>query len=140
MWLHFILYKLLEQTVWPSALKPPPRKQKDAHARWKRANDLEHVLLRVQELLDPGVVCEEERGLKSASQLVGLALEEGWLDVGDVVGEEVVDAKVEGKEGERRLVEDMARLDLKLDSTDELAEGGTTVEPQRQRPRTRRKR
>lgn len=88
-WLHYTLHTLLEVLLWPSSTKAPPRKKNAGadHARWKRANDLEHVLLRVQELLDPGVVCGVE-GLGSAGALVGLALEEGWLDVRNVVGEE----------------------------------------------------
>lgn len=86
-WMHFILYKLLEQVVWPSAVKAPARKCKEGYARWKYGNDLEHILLRVQDLLDPGALCQSEDGLRSASDLVRLALEEGWLDVEDVVGE-----------------------------------------------------
>lgn len=84
-WLHFILYQLLEQIDWPSATKAPQRSQKPKHAEWKRANDLEHILLRVQELLDPGALCEND--LRSASDLVGLALRECWLSEEDVIGE-----------------------------------------------------
>ncbi|RMX72295.1 hypothetical protein D0869_14763 [Hortaea werneckii] len=84
-WLHFILYKLLEQLDWPSATKAPPRKKKPAHyAVWKRANDLEHKLLRTQELLDPDVICQGD--LMSCTDLVALALGEGWLDEADIVG------------------------------------------------------
>lgn len=84
-WLHFILYKLLEQLDWPSATKAPPRKKKPAdYAIWKRANDLEHKLLRTQELLDPEVICQGD--LTSCTDLVALALGEGWLDEADIVG------------------------------------------------------
>ena len=88
-WLHYLLHSLLEALAWPSATRPPVKKRNAGKdfAVWKRANDLEHVLLRIQELLDPAVICASE-GLVSAGALVGLALEEGWLDVGDVVGEE----------------------------------------------------
>ncbi|KAK3623938.1 hypothetical protein LTR56_021299 [Elasticomyces elasticus] len=85
-WLHYLLFTLLEQLLWPSARKAPPKKQKGgaAHAEWKRANDLEHKLLKVQTLLDPETgLCKN--GLRSASDVVGLALTEGWLDVADVV-------------------------------------------------------
>ncbi|KAK5685420.1 hypothetical protein LTS10_003498 [Elasticomyces elasticus] len=85
-WLHYLLFTLLEQLLWPSARKAPPKKQKGgaAHAEWKRANDLEHKLLKVQTLLDPETgLCKN--GLRSASDIVGLALTEGWLDVADVV-------------------------------------------------------
>ena len=83
-WLHFVLYKLLEQVEWPSATKAPAKKAKREHAVWKRANDLEHVLLRLQELLDPSVICKND--VASSRGLIGLALNEGWLDVEDVVG------------------------------------------------------
>ncbi|KAF2770462.1 hypothetical protein EJ03DRAFT_326360 [Teratosphaeria nubilosa] len=87
-WLHFVLYKLLEQVRWPSKQKAPPKKSRPSeHAEWKRANDLEHKLLRVQNLLDPDTVCERESSVRSASDLVSLALTEGWLDFEDVVGE-----------------------------------------------------
>ena len=83
-WLHFVLYKLLEQISWPSAAKAPAKKRRKEYSRWRRANELEGILLRVQELLDPGVLDAE--GLRSTSDLVGLALEEEWLGVEDVVG------------------------------------------------------
>ncbi|GAB1740387.1 hypothetical protein NU219Hw_g5493t1 [Hortaea werneckii] len=109
-WLHFILYKLLEQLDWPSATKAPPRKKKAAdYAVWKRANDLEHKLLRVQELLDPDVICQGD--LTSCTDLVALALGEGWLDEADIVGvgavgeaedDEVLCEKEVGEEAEER--------------------------------------
>ncbi|KAI7286629.1 hypothetical protein KC345_g1055 [Hortaea werneckii] len=108
-WLHFILYKLLEQLDWPSATKAPPRKKNPAdYAVWKRANDLEHKLLRTQELLDPDVICQGD--LTSCTDLVALALGEGWLDEADIVGvgagggveeaDEVVREKEVGEEAE----------------------------------------
>ncbi|KAF2171906.1 hypothetical protein M409DRAFT_63447 [Zasmidium cellare ATCC 36951] len=84
-WLHLVLYKLLEQLEWPSAMKAPSKKTRKVEWRaWKRANDLEHVLLKVQELLDPGAICTNE--IWSAGDLVLLALCEGWLDAQDVIG------------------------------------------------------
>lgn len=118
-WLHFILYKLLEQLDWPSAAKAPPKKRKPEHAMWKRANDLEHKLLKIQSLLDPEILCTG--ALRSASDIVGLALTEGWLDEADVVGEaadgdEAVDVDVQG-EGE--LVEDFTHLQIRVDVMEE---------------------
>ena len=84
-WLHFVLYKLLEQVHWPSTSKAPAKRLKAQHAMWKRANDLEHKLLGVQILLDPeDGLCKNE--LRSASDLIGLALSEAWLDESDVAG------------------------------------------------------
>lgn len=84
-WLHFMLYKLLEQMQWPSSKRAPPKRMKEKHKLWKRACDLEYVLSKVQELLDPGAICEN--GLRSARDLVVLAIEEQWLDCIDVVGQ-----------------------------------------------------
>lgn len=82
-WQHFALFKLLEQVSWPSATKAPPRRQKEEHAKWKRANDLEHILRRVRQLLDPARLCRDE--LRSASDLIALALRECWLDYENIV-------------------------------------------------------
>jgi len=95
-WLHYILYSLLESMTWPSSLKAPAKKidskPNQAHAEWKRANDLEFVLLRVQELLCPETgICKNE--MRSASDLVALTLEESWLDVEDVIACHGVEAK-----------------------------------------------
>lgn len=118
-WLHYTLHTLLEALLWPSSTKAPARKKNAGadHTRWKRANDLEHVLLRVQELLDPGEVCGIE-GLGSAGALVGLAIEEGWLDVRDVIGEE------EGDEDGEELVGRVEGLRIDCDS-DVVGEGET---------------
>ena len=89
-WLHLVLYKLLEQIDWPSAKKKPPSKKKpEEFATWKRENDLEHILLKVQDLLDPNAVCAN--GIRSATDLVAFAVGEGWLDVEDVVGRDEID-------------------------------------------------
>lgn len=88
-WLHLVLYKLLEQMQWPSSKRAPAKKMKEKHKVWKRACDLEYVLSRVQELLDPEAICEN--GIRSARDLVVLAIEEEWLDCMDVVGEDVED-------------------------------------------------
>lgn len=84
-WLHLVLYKLLEQMQWPSSKRAPAKKMKEKHKLWKRACDLEFVLSKVQELLDPGAICEN--GIRSARDLVVLAIEEEWLDCMDVVGQ-----------------------------------------------------
>ncbi|KAH9839612.1 hypothetical protein Tdes44962_MAKER08067 [Teratosphaeria destructans] len=131
-WLHFVLYKLLEQVRWPSKQKAPPKKSKPReHAAWKRANDLEHKLLRVQNLLDPETVCARESPIRSASDLVDLALTEGWLDVADVVGEVSVGdgdcgeraEGVESVEGETgyssELCEKLAGLKVRVDLIEE---------------------
>ncbi|CAK4034053.1 hypothetical protein DOTSEDRAFT_52281 [Lecanosticta acicola] len=89
-WLHLVLYKLLEQIDWPSARKAPSKKAKRAeHAVWKRSCELEKILLKAQDLLDPDEVCSN--GINSASHLVLTALTGGWLDVEDVAGHEMAD-------------------------------------------------
>lgn len=86
-WLHYVLFMLLEQMSWPSSVKAPSKKHKpEAHARWKRARELEDALLRVQEALDPGWLGEEE-SLGRSGEIVAWAVEEGWLRVEDVVGD-----------------------------------------------------
>lgn len=87
-WLHYVLFMLLEQMFWPSSVKAPSKKTKpEAHARWKRARELENALLRVQEALDPGWLGEEE-SLGRSGEIVAWAVEEGWLRVEDVVGDD----------------------------------------------------
>lgn len=78
-WLHFILHKLGEQIEWPSSANSI----QDSEAAQK-AEELEAALLKVTRLLDPEEM--PQTGLKSASDLVVLALEEGWLDKEDVQG------------------------------------------------------
>lgn len=102
-WLHLVLYKLLEQVDWPSAMKAPPKTKKEEWKQWKRANDLEHVLLKVQDLLDPGVICGND--IWSAGDLVLLALCEGWLDAQDVMGH--------GEGDESALVSQLEGLELR---------------------------
>ena len=135
-WLHFVLYKLLEQVDWPSAVKAPPKKRKEEHSTWKRANDLEHKLLKVQSLLDPELLCQGE--LRSASDIVGLALTEGWLDAQDVMGEdgEDEDASVEV---ESDLVEDFTHLQIKVDVMEEHGLEVAEKEAKAVQRRTRRK-
>jgi serine/threonine-protein kinase haspin len=82
-WLHFILYKLLEFVAWPSAAKAPSRRDQVSHATWKRANDLEYVLGRVGEILEMSSLFD--RNIRSASDFVLHAISEGWLDQEDVV-------------------------------------------------------
>ena len=78
-WLHFVLHKLAEQIEWPSSGK---HIQDDVAAR--RAEELEAALLKVNRLLDPEEM--PQTGLRCASDLVVLALDEGWLDKEDVQG------------------------------------------------------
>lgn len=86
-WLHYVLFMMLEQMYWPSSSKAPSKKSKpEAHARWKRASELEKALLRVQEMLDPGWL-GEEGSLSRSGEIVAWAVEEGWLRVEDVVGD-----------------------------------------------------
>lgn len=84
-WLHFVLFKLLEGLEWPSAACSGRKKGvgRVERARAKRALELEEVLVIVRDCLDPGV---EVGLLGSASELVGIALTEAWLRVEDVVG------------------------------------------------------
>ena len=87
-WLHYMLFMLLEQMSWPSSVKAPSKKNKpEAHARWKKARELENALLRVQEALDPGWLGEEE-SLGRSGEIVAWAVEEGWLRVEDVMGDD----------------------------------------------------
>jgi serine/threonine-protein kinase haspin len=86
-WLHYVLFMLLEQMHWPSSVKAPSKKSKpEAHARWKRARELENALLQVQESLDPGWL-GEEGSLARSGEIIAWAVEEGWLRVEDVVGD-----------------------------------------------------
>jgi serine/threonine-protein kinase haspin len=87
-WLHFVLYGLLEGMEWVGGKRGP--KAKKTREVWKRGCELEGVLGRVQEMLDPGSI-GGEAGVASARDLVLMAVEEGWLDLGDVVGENGVD-------------------------------------------------
>lgn len=84
-WLHYILYMLLEQMSWPAKKAPSKKTRPLEHARWQRAKELEAALLRVQEELDPGWL-GEEGSLGRSGEIVAWAVEEGWLGVGDVVG------------------------------------------------------
>lgn len=91
-WLHFVLYMLLEQLEWPSSMKAPSAKAKktakgkEEDRLYKRAIELEQVLLHVQDQVDPNVLGSEDSMVWRASDLVGLALEQGWLEEEDVMG------------------------------------------------------
>lgn len=117
-WLHFVLYKLLEQVSWPSAIKAPARKRKEEHAVWKRANDLEHKLLKIQSLLDPEVLCKDVEGVESASDIVGLALTEGWLDEADIMGGDG-EVEAEAGVGSDELVDELTHLQLNIDDVEQ---------------------
>ncbi|TIA50567.1 hypothetical protein D6C79_02978 [Aureobasidium pullulans] len=84
-WLHFVLHKLAEQIEWPSS----GNHIQDSQAA-QRAEELEAALLKVNRLLDPEEM--PQTGLRSASDLVVLALDEGWLDKEDVQGRETAPA------------------------------------------------
>ncbi|SMY22623.1 unnamed protein product [Zymoseptoria tritici ST99CH_1A5] len=91
-WLHLILYNLLEQMEW-SGKKVKPSGSKKDRALVKRRKQLEKILLRMQELLDPGEVCGN--GIWAAGDLVAMAVGEGWLGVEDVVGDGVDQTELE---------------------------------------------
>lgn len=113
-WLHFVLYMLLEQMHWPSSAKAPNKRYKrEEHARWKRARELEDALLRVQEVLDPEVI-GQEGSLGRSGEIVAWAVEQGWLGIGDVVGEggEFEEFGEEGDDGDE-LARQMEELALK---------------------------
>jgi serine/threonine-protein kinase haspin len=80
-WLHFVLHKLAEQIEWPSSGK----RYHNSEAA-QRAEELEAALLKVNRLLDPEEM--PQTGLRCASDLVVLALDQGWLDKEDVQGRE----------------------------------------------------
>ncbi|KAI4724492.1 hypothetical protein E4T49_07766 [Aureobasidium sp. EXF-10728] len=80
-WLHFVLHKLAEQIEWPSS----GNRIQDSEAA-QRAEELEAALLKVNQLLDPEEM--PQTGLRCASDLVVLALDQGWLDKEDVQGRE----------------------------------------------------
>ncbi|KAF2716299.1 hypothetical protein K431DRAFT_289525 [Polychaeton citri CBS 116435] len=98
-WLHYVLYKLLEQIDWPSAIGPKAiLKQKHGsreRKEWRRACDLESALLNVRELLEPEALERHATGdscygtISSAGELVSFAVSEGWLDVEDIVGQDL---------------------------------------------------
>jgi serine/threonine-protein kinase haspin len=124
-WLHYILFMLLEQMAWPSSAKAPSKKTKPvAHARWKKARELEDALLRVQEALDPEWL-GEEGSLGRSGEIVAWAVEEGWLKVEDVVGDggEFEEFGEELGEEEDELVRGLEGLALRADE-----EGGEVVE------------
>jgi serine/threonine-protein kinase haspin len=80
-WLHYVLHQLGEQIAWPSAGNGGTQ---GGQAAVQRAKELEAGLVRVSQLLEPEEMAHS--GLRSASDLVVLALNEGWLDKEDVQG------------------------------------------------------
>jgi len=86
-WLHFVLYKLLEQIEWPSdeaEREASEGEAGEAESTRPRSLELETALRKVEALLDPEAM--PRSGLRSAADLVALALAERWLDVEDVLG------------------------------------------------------
>lgn len=102
-WLHFILYKLLEQLEWPSTTFSSA----DDDCLVEKANQLEHAFVRMQNLLDPHEL--PNSGLRSAGDLVRLAISEGWLDEQDVKGSAPILTK--GKKRKGRVAKDMKKRD-----------------------------
>ena len=87
LWLHFVLYKLMEQLIeWPSSV-PARRRKQLSKVRHKAATDVEQKLQHLWELLDLEHMrewwCDE--GMASATGLVEWAVAEGWLSQEDVL-------------------------------------------------------
>lgn len=103
-WLHFVLYKFFEQIQWPSedssAIEAKLAKGESKEKAMEQALRLEHVLSRLEELLDLEYL--PESGLHSVRDLIGLALEQGWLEERDVIGEALVPAPQRKKSTNRR--------------------------------------
>jgi serine/threonine-protein kinase haspin len=99
LWAHFILYKLLRHVEnlnnKPEHLSLEELMRNmdqsagpvDAAKVQKKALRLSKILQKVEILLEPAAL-GKEKSLGSVKELVVLALEKGWLDPGDVVGEE----------------------------------------------------
>lgn len=85
LWLHFVLFKLLENMTWPSCAllldRVPQRERKGAR---RRALKLEKIFGQLQNLLEPEALSSS--GLGSVKDLVAVALTEGWLEEEDVLG------------------------------------------------------
>jgi len=79
-WLHFVLRQLSEHVYWPSRQERPGKES----AAYKRSVELESALQKVSDMLEPEQL--PRSGLRSAADLVALALNEKWLDVEDVLG------------------------------------------------------
>ena len=92
-------------------------------------------MLRVQELLYPELLCKNE--IRSASDLVGLALSEGWINVEDVVGEGV--DEVEEALDEASLTDQFENLTLEKDHTLSMIEVIPKAEAAVLKARTRRR-
>lgn len=92
LWLHFVLFKLLEDMTWPScALLLDRVPQKERKGARRRALKLEKILGQLQNLLEPEAL--RSSGLGSVKDLVALALVEGWLEEEDVLGLGVEEGK-----------------------------------------------
>ena len=86
-WLHFVLYKLTEQLIeWPSSI-PAKRRQRSNEKEHTSALATEQMIHHLWRLLDLEHMKEwwSDEGLASATGLVHWAVEEGWLDQGDVL-------------------------------------------------------
>ena len=97
-WLHFVLHKLLEQVEWPSS-SMVDQDSAGIACWWQRSCELETALQRTQSLLDPQEL--PDSSLRSACDLISLALAEKWLDVEDVVGKKTYVGKKRGQMKER---------------------------------------
>lgn len=126
-WLHFLLYKLTEQLVeWPSSCTSPayaPGREK-ARRVGEKALELENRLHELTGLLDLHEMKnrKETMGLESAKDLVGWAVEEGWLSEAEALGippKGLTDGTHDGA-----LVDDLTeRLDQQLDISNEGRRG-----------------
>lgn len=87
-WLHFLLFRLTKNLRWT---KPNDKTRFDepgdslASEMRALAKRLERIVKECRQLLEPARLLGS--GLGSATDLVRLALDEGWLDVGDVTGD-----------------------------------------------------
>ncbi|KAF2184058.1 hypothetical protein K469DRAFT_709941 [Zopfia rhizophila CBS 207.26] len=96
-WLHFLLFKLLQNLTFPSSVRAEKVTQQveeterevlDKKTVHKKAVKLERVLRKVEAWLEPEVLGKED-GLGCVRDLIVVALEEGWLGEEDVVGDGV---------------------------------------------------
>ena len=93
-WLHFILYKLTEQLLWPSSCKKGKKGSARERMILTKALQLEERLLCLREMLDLSKLKVRSGNLESARGLAAWAIDETWLAEEDVVGGNVADDRV----------------------------------------------
>lgn len=96
-WLHFVLYKLTEHVLWPSA-KIQSSKTTLPAAHHAKARKLEDCLLLLINALDLEGL--KGTGLGSAKDLVTWSVEQGWLNEQDVIGRSNEEVETEKDEGD----------------------------------------